>query len=147
LDIRYDRVFQTWSKAVLSNKSNLLILWGDANSVFTNNIGPKSVDEVIINFPEPPVVEGSQQHLITTSFLAQIHYVVKKGGVLTIVTDNKPYSRIISKALSQLQDKFESAFPQQYDTNVPKDYGSSYFDRFWTKGTLTSRFFYKYYTQ
>jgi len=145
LDIRHDRVFQTWSKAVLNNLSNILVLSGEANSVFTNNINSESVDEVIINFPEPPAMEGSQQHLITTSFLAQIYRVLKDKGILIALTDNKPYSTIISKAVSQFKDRFESVFPQQFDTSIPADYGSSYFDRFWNKGTLTNRYFFKYY--
>jgi len=145
LDIRFDRVFQTWSKVVLNNLSNLVILKGDAVTVFTDCVSEGSLDEVMVNFPEPPAIEGSQQHLLTVDYLKLVYRALKTRGTLTIVTDNTLYANVLRKEFKQLEPQFESAFEQHFEQTIPADYGSSYFDRFWTRGSKTQRFFFKYY--
>lgn len=52
VELRRDRVFQIWSKMVMRELTNLLVLGGDAHAIVRNSVASQTVDEVWINFPE-----------------------------------------------------------------------------------------------
>jgi tRNA G46 methylase TrmB len=72
LEIRYERVFQIWTKSKFNNLDNLLIICGEAGDVLQNYINRNSFKEVFINYPDPPVWEKSTWLLIKTSFLIEV---------------------------------------------------------------------------
>eukprot|EP01132_Coremiostelium_polycephalum_P004909 gene4909-6120_t len=51
VEIRYDRIFQIWSKMVLESIDNLSIIGGEAYSSIKNTIPNDILDEVYINYP------------------------------------------------------------------------------------------------
>jgi tRNA G46 methylase TrmB len=44
---------------------------------------------VFINFPEPPVWEGSKWRLLDAELFATVHKVLSSGGMLHILTDDE----------------------------------------------------------
>jgi len=98
-----------------------------------------------VNYPDPPVWEGSKQRLIDHSFLVDVHRVLRNSGSITIVTDDYSYCSIVIKEFEQLIDIFKSEFGDtKFLDNIPEDYGTSYFDRLWNNGKRTKRYFLKY---
>src|SRR5262249_34825462 len=79
LEMRYDRVFNIWSKMLFADLDNLLILGGEAHSIFQQCIPDESITEVYVNFPDPPVWKGSSQRLLSKTFLREVHRVLKPG--------------------------------------------------------------------
>eukprot|EP01119_Soliformovum_irregulare_P011046 TRINITY_DN273_c0_g1_i2.p1 TRINITY_DN273_c0_g1~~TRINITY_DN273_c0_g1_i2.p1 ORF type:complete len:589 (-),score=161.84 TRINITY_DN273_c0_g1_i2:293-1906(-) len=72
LELRKDRVFQIWTKMVLQGVDNLLILGGSAEDILQNSIKGKAFEHVYVNYPEPPVWEGSRRHLLSQGCLNQV---------------------------------------------------------------------------
>jgi hypothetical protein len=63
---------------------------------------------------------------------------------VVVVTDNKGYCNFMVEAFQKLVEKkmFKSKFgSDMFSNELPSDYGSSYFDRFWKNGNYTSRFY------
>lgn len=57
LEIRQDRVYNTWTRMFMQKISNLRALSGDAKVVLPRFFPDNAVDIVYVNYPEPP-----QQH-------------------------------------------------------------------------------------
>jgi tRNA G46 methylase TrmB len=101
LELRNDRVYSTFSKAIIKNVTNLCLLAGDARRILPSRIAPGSVAAVFVNHPEPPQQTGrdiSSQgaHLLDESFFCEILRILEGNGMLTIVTDNLWYFQKIS---------------------------------------------------
>ena len=145
LELRFERVYTIFSKLTFKNLENLIILSGEASYILSNYIEASSLEEIFINYPDPPVWEYSQWLLITEKFLRIINNLLIKGKCLTIVTDDKDYAGLMIREFKKVKDLFKSKIKDKDFTNeIPKEYGSSYFDRFWTQGNRKTRFFLQY---
>jgi len=176
LERRLDRVHQTFSWMAMKGLSNLCVLAGDASKVLPERLAAGSVQQIFVNHPEPPQQRGSDvepssqgAHLLTADFFASMHRVLGPGGLLTIVTDNLWYGRLLLRTVAgagsrdrgALQGGCFSARPLTganrreqetvggftlYAGTPGKDCGhcvqvSSYFDRLWAKEQVTERYF------
>ena len=61
LELRHDRVYSIFSRAVCEGTSNFAAMGGDAAYVFRRHIKESSVSNVFVNFPEPPHHSGDTQ--------------------------------------------------------------------------------------
>lgn len=108
--MRYERVFQIWTKMIFKGINNLVILGGEAFNIITNCFKNNVFNQIFVNYPDPPVWEKSQWLLINSNFLKQvkkfkfilfinllfikkIYNILKKDQCITIVTDNRGYSK------------------------------------------------------
>lgn len=61
-------------------------------AVLSSHIKEKSIGQILVNFPEPPVWSGgggeSMTHMLADDFLRQIHRVLVADGTLTLLSDN-----------------------------------------------------------
>jgi pentatricopeptide repeat protein len=145
LEIRHERVYQIWSKMRFEQLDNLMIIGGEAHATFKSCIPDECLQEAYVNYPDPPVWEHSKQRLLNAQFLTQINRALKPDQALVVVTDDEGYGKSVIKEFESLTDIFESAFgSEKCLSKVPDGYGSSYFDRFWTNGKKTKRWFMKY---
>lgn len=143
LEMRYERVYQIWSKAMMNRQENLAILHGEAHGILENCIKSGTFTEVFVNFPDPPVWGGSTFRLVDTSFLTSVHRILSVNGSITCVTDDSGYALAMVKEFHkpEVQGLFKSAFGNDsLMLGLPADYGSSYFDRFWQNGNKKQRF-------
>ena len=144
LEMRNDRNFSIFSNMVFQEVSNVLIVGGEAHKTLNENMSKKSMDKIFINFPNPPIWKDSKQILVNEEFLIACHRVLKNDSSIIIVTDNVGYAMLMVKSFKNLVSKglFKSNFgeSQMYSNTLPDDYGSSYFDRFWSFGNHTERF-------
>lgn len=58
LELRHDRVYETFTRAVFSGVSNLAVLGGNALELLPLRFAPCSLSHVFVNFPEPPQQTG-----------------------------------------------------------------------------------------
>ena len=145
LEIRFERVYTIFSKLNFKHLENLAILGGEANHIISNHLPPGILDEVFINYPDPPVWEFSQWLLISEAFLRVLHRVLIRGRHVTIVTDDREYAGLMVREFKKVPELFRSKIKgKDLSNEIPAGYGSSYFDRFWTQGNRTSRFFLQY---
>ena len=141
---------------------------------------PCSVAHVFVNFPEPPHralgrgagigVESTTNALqmLTPSFFRTLHAVLAPGGMLTILSDNRDYVRLLAATVGALRER-EGGAPASarllLSVALPEGEGApreavegvhvyagmpgpsaghavqskSYFDRFWEHGQHTGR--------
>jgi tRNA G46 methylase TrmB len=166
LELRHDRVYQTFYRAVCAKALNLCAIGGDANVVLAKHIVPNSLSNIFINHPEPPQQTGGTgsqgKHLLTLDFFVQATQVLRPGGVITIVTDNNWYARFLIRLLataphprslagvelsatSGCKSVEEEGGYRAYLGKPGKECGhavdaSSYFDRLWKRGNLVDRY-------
>ncbi|KAA8492050.1 tRNA (guanine-N(7)-)-methyltransferase [Porphyridium purpureum] len=93
VEMRLDRVYQTWAKALLDGVRNLAVLGGTAQRML-RRMQNHSVAEVFVNFPDPPppYLQENKLVLLDAAFMQQVLRVLQPGGVLTIVTDDALYA-------------------------------------------------------
>lgn len=60
LEVKVDRVYQTFQKMVFENVQNLLAIAGDAMTILPRHFSEQSVDEIFVNHPEPPQQQGGE---------------------------------------------------------------------------------------
>lgn len=92
VELRHDRVYQTFTKAVYHSIPNLALLAGDANVIMGQHIAPGSVQGIFVNYPEPPQQAGNEtsegKHLLTMEFMQLVEAALCEEGMFTILTDN-----------------------------------------------------------
>jgi tRNA (guanine-N7-)-methyltransferase len=80
--------------------TNLRIVCHDAVAVLEQQIPPRSLDEVLILFPDPwPKKRHHKRRLIQAPFVALLADRLKRGGVLRLATDWQPYAEQMLEVL------------------------------------------------
>ena len=89
----------------MSLPSNLALICCDAFSFLRSHVAPRTLDGVFVNYPEPPQQRGGDiqlgdgasegRHMLSEEFFELAHAALRKGGKLTIVTDNFWYARLL----------------------------------------------------
>lgn len=132
IEIRADRVYKTFINALLEHIDNLVIIQGCALFTTSKHFQPNSVDNFMINMPEPPQQRGKfeeTKHLLTSEFFISLSRVLKKTiGLLTVYTDNKWYGELLVHLLSESivntkQLKMKSIVPSEIDKQFSSDDG------------------------
>jgi tRNA (guanine-N7-)-methyltransferase len=144
LEWRFDRNYSIFSKMCFKDIDNLAIVGGEAFSTLNTAFSKRSIDQIYVNFPNPPVWKKSKHVLVREEFILEMVRVLKQGGDIFVVTDNKGYCDIMAEEFQKVVHKgaIESMFGDLYDTKLPHDFGTSYFDRLWSNGNKTDRFFF-----
>lgn len=128
---RFDRIRKIWSKIKNLDLNNLLAVAGEALRVTSYYFKEESVAEIFINFPDPwPKKRHAKNRLIQKPFISEMWRILKKEALITIVTDDQEYSKIILEEMSQVKG-FESNFPKPYYVHELAGYGTSFFEELW----------------
>ncbi|MGE0198013.1 MAG: tRNA (guanosine(46)-N7)-methyltransferase TrmB [Simkaniaceae bacterium] len=119
---KFERVRKIYAKGENLGLSNLLVISGDA-LIFSREYLPEaSIAAAYVNFPDPwPKERHAKHRLIQKPFTNELFRTIKRGGTVTLVTDNVPY-------LEQMQREMEEWKPKKITFD---SYGSSYFERLW----------------
>lgn len=139
LEIRFDRVHEIWRRVVL-NKLEDRVTVIHADAAHLEKMIPKgSVDEIFINFPDPPHTRWSAQRMVTPTLLRSLATVLVPGGTVIIATDDFDYIRWVHEDSKSLGDFFD---PEKTTTSKSiEGYGTSYFDGLWSSRGRTDRAF------
>jgi tRNA (guanine-N7-)-methyltransferase len=130
LEIRFDRVHEMWRKVLLNRlEDRVTVIHADAADI--EEIVPKgSVDEIFINFPDPPHTRWSAQRMVTSKLLKSMSNILVPGGSLVVATDDFDYIRWIAEDSKSLFKFFDTS-KTSFSSSMP-DYGTSYFDGLWS---------------
>lgn len=80
---------------------NARVICHDAVEVLDQQIAPRSLDEVLILFPDPwPKKRHHKRRLVQTPFVELVADRLRTGGVLRVATDWQPYAQSALDALS-----------------------------------------------
>ena len=160
LELRQNRVHQTFSRMVFGDVDNLVAIGGDARHVLAQRIPLNSVDRIFINHPEPPQQTSSSQHsseaahLLDVPFFESMASVLATGGTIAITSDNRWYSEMLVHIAAQVASRAGLECVHLADLPVrcehrgiklyvgvpgeacgaPAKGGSSYFDRLFKSG-------------
>ena len=107
LELRHDRVYRTFARAVLNDVKNLCAIGGDAAYVLQHHFAAGSCSNVFINHPEPPertggVDDSEGGHLLTSTFFGMLRDALLPGGTVTLVTDNLAYGKSLAETCAQV---------------------------------------------
>jgi pentatricopeptide repeat protein len=164
-----ERVFQIWSRSQLMHLKNLVVVCGEATQVLTHCFVRGGIQQLYVNFPEPPVWSGWVFRLLKEDFFEAAHRSlvrgrrVKKGsdedefedkvgdvgqGFITILTDDPGYVWTLARELAEggrSGHLFKTGLPtnELFMCDVPENYGNSYYDRFFDHGNKKRRYYMK----
>lgn len=168
MEIRYDRVYQIFCRAIFENCKNLSIVGGDASKLLPKHIPTNCAKYIFVNYPEPPQQKGEDydsqsSHLLTEEFIKVMLNVLTLDGTLTILTDNEWYAKMLLKTVDKLTGVLKSRVfrgPKYKVSEISKKNrislyeglpgpecgvanvsASSYFDRLWRGHQQQRRFF------
>ena len=139
LEIRFDRVHEIWRRVALNKlEDRITVLHADA--AYLDKMVPKgSVDEVFINFPDPPHTRWSAQRMVTPTLLKSLASVLVPGGTVVIATDDFDYIRWIHDDSKSLGEYFDAE--KTKSSKSIEGYGTSYFDGLWSSRGRKERAF------
>lgn len=126
---RFDRARKIWARMQREQLGNLFVVCGEGE-IFTRSYVPLvSVEQVFINFPDPwPKLRHAKHRLVQKGFLESLQKVMRKGGKLTLVTDDEEYRK-------QMQREVERClgWKKEFEKTEWEDYGGSWFFDFWKR--------------
>ena len=94
--------------------TNVRISTHDAVEVFESQLGPGSLDRVLLFFPDPwPKKRHHKRRLVQAGFVAAVASRLKPGGRLQLATDWAPYALHMREVLDACRS-FESATPGSF---------------------------------
>jgi tRNA (guanine-N7-)-methyltransferase len=95
--------------------TNVRIVCHDAVAVLEEQIAPRSLDEVIILFPDPwPKKRHHKRRLIQAPFVALLTERLKTGGVLRLATDWQAYAEQMLEVLDAAPQLVNLAAPERF---------------------------------
>lgn len=138
---RFDRVQQIWSKKQNYKLDNLFIVCGDAQIFIRDYLKESSIDAIYVNFPDPwPKEKHAKNRIFQPPFIDHMARTAKPGALLTVVTDDPPYSaQITTTVLSN--PSWQPVYPDPYYLNEWEGYGNSFFDTLWREKGREIRYF------
>lgn len=117
LELRMDRVYDAFVQTVFYQIDNMCVMCGDAHHVLERHIAPNTFQRIVVNHPEPPTqtsrgpVKGlDNAHMLNKRFLMLCSIAMSPTGLLTILSDNLNYMRLLATSLGreELRATFES---------------------------------------
>lgn len=137
---KFKRVKKIWSKLKNNSLNNLIIICGEALFSTQKFFPNDSISSVYVNFPDPwPKRRHAKHRLIQEDFIKEVERILTKDGILTLVTDDIPYSNQMITTVSSFT-KFYSQFPDPYFVIDYEGYGISWFEELWRKEGKAIRF-------
>lgn len=131
VELKFERVRKIWSKIKNYQIDNLLAVCGEGYDATRRYFPDESIEAAFINFPDPwPKNKHAKHRIVQPRFVKEMLRILKPGGVLTMVTDDESYSKMMINELHKFPG-FESLFPDPYYTYDYPGYGNSFFEDLW----------------
>jgi tRNA (guanine-N7-)-methyltransferase len=109
---------------------NVRVAEGDGLQVLGQALGPQSLDEVRVFFPDPwPKAKHAKRRLVTASFAALVADRLRPGGTLHVATDWGSYAEQVLEVVGASPDL----------DLVSRDRGDRPLTRFERRGTAAGR--------
>ncbi len=96
VEIKFKRIFKTLKKIKNKDIKNLLVVHGDASVFVEFFLENNSVDNFIINFPDPWYKKRHhKRRLVNKDFYKILYQKLKNNGNIYIATDYAEYAKVI----------------------------------------------------
>jgi tRNA (guanine-N7-)-methyltransferase len=133
VEMKWARVSKIWENLKRRQLPNLVIVYGEGQEATRSYFPSACMDKAFINFPDPwPKKRHAKHRLINPSFVAELARLLKPGSILTMVTDDLPYSTNIIETL-QTEPLFSNCHSDPFFITELPGYGSSFFEEFWRR--------------
>lgn len=140
IEKKFPRIRKIWSKIHNLKLDNLIGICGEGMRVTLQYFPHESVDGVFINFPDPwPKTRHAKHRIVQAPFVAEMARIMKKGSLLTMVTDDADYSSWMIAVMNG-HTGFKSIHPAPFYIQDMEEYGSSYFEELWVGKGKTIRY-------
>ncbi|MDK2819138.1 MAG: methyltransferase domain-containing protein [Spirochaetota bacterium] len=117
VDISRKRAIKTEKRLLREYNSNFILFADDGQDVLSI-LPANSIDIIHINFPDPWLRDKQwKNRLFRPSFVTDLVRVLKKGGVLSFVTDIKEYADSVAEILTQFP-QWTSIFTPMVQENI-----------------------------
>lgn len=81
--------------------TNLRVLHGDALDLIRRRLPPRSLQQILIFFPDPwPKARHNKRRLVRPEFAAAVVAVLEPGGTLHLATDDQEYAQVMRDVLA-----------------------------------------------
>lgn len=131
IEKKFPRIRKIWSKVQNNGLPNLIGICGEGMKVTLHYFPHASVDAIFINFPDPwPKKRHAKHRIIQAPFVAELSRIMKKGALLTLVTDDEDYSSWMIAVMGG-NTSFRSIYPAPFYKEELENYGTSFFDELW----------------
>ncbi len=138
---RFERVQKIWSKKKNQQLDNLFIVCGDAQIFIREYLKDQSINGVYVNFPDPwPKERHAKNRLFQTPFMKELSRTAKNGALLTVATDDPPYSEQL-REVALGSGEWDPVFEAPHYVTSWEEYGASYFDSLWRGKGREIRYF------
>lgn len=137
---RFDRAKKIWSKIKNHGLKNCIVACAEGGQLTSGYFPDESIQEVYINFPDPwPKTRHAKHRIMNPQFLDAMKRVLSPTGSVTFVTDDEDYSQIFLKLIRTRTD-FSHLVAEPYYTQLPNDYGISFFEEIFRQMGKINRF-------
>ncbi len=131
VEIQFERVRKIWSKRENEKLDNLFIVYGEAWTFSHYYLRDDSVIGVYINFPDPwPKRKHEKHRLIKHRLIVELSRVLKQGGEIHFMTDDRNYLEATLKLLLQATS-FKCGYNVPHFVSEAPNYGTSCFEMLW----------------
>jgi len=128
LEYRLKRTNIVARKVRRQKLTNIRLIWTEAKLFLEQSIGPGTLDQIYINFPDPwPKRRHRRRRLLQQSFVDRVSDWLKPGGCLTFATDFTPYADQVVEILES-DARFRSALQSPSVRDRLDDYPSTEFE-------------------
>jgi tRNA (guanine-N7-)-methyltransferase len=102
IDINEERCAQAANKVRAKGLSNVRIVNYEAHAFVSRFVQSNSIAAIHVYFPTPnPTHAGTFKRLISRKLAEEIYRVLMPGGILRVVTDDRPYFAYINRCLGE----------------------------------------------
>jgi tRNA (guanine-N7-)-methyltransferase len=128
VEMQFCRARLIWARAKNANLDNVGVAFAEGFELTQRFIPTASVEEVFINFPDPwPKRRHAKHRIVRSEFISELARIIKPTGIVTLVTDDEDYSKIMTEQM-HLVPAFKSEFGPPFFQEASKEYGDSFFD-------------------
>jgi len=114
IEIKGKRVDKLIRRIERRGLANVHLIQDDARAALPCQFRPGTIDEIHIQFPDPwPKKRHAKHRPINEGLLSDCARALKPGGVLSFITDHRPYAELSSEMLARtegLSNSYDAPF-------------------------------------
>jgi len=104
IELKVGRYFKLIERIQKRALTNVRLIQADARLAIERYFEANSIDTIHVNFPDPwPKRRHSKNRLFNDDFLKRVFVILKKGGVLSFITDQAWYAEDVVKNIARLK--------------------------------------------
>lgn len=134
VELKSKRYFKLIDRITKRGLNNVKVIQADARQAVVEIFEPDTIDEIHINFPDPwPKRKHTKNRLVSKEFLSDCARILKRGGIVSFVTDSKDYADEVARNCSPDLQVGQLSPGLKAGTTLDNEIFPSYFAQKWLK--------------